>query len=99
MAAGVVTTWAMASNAESQYEGLGPGLSQDKYDAPYNAWSNAAVMNYVFYSIFGAAYVWNVLDAATHFHPANETLGQTLPKIRVTLLSDGIKADYNVFSF
>jgi len=73
--AGVVGTYFWATQAESNYSGLGAGHSQSDFEGAYSNWENASTANHVCYVLFGLAYAYNLFDATTSFKSAT---GMTL---------------------
>lgn len=80
--AGVAVTYVVGSSAQQEYLNAGPGSDFDK---PYGTWEAMASLNHAFYLGFGAAYLYNVIDAAAHAgHGSGPTAWQDRSPIQVT---------------
>jgi tetratricopeptide (TPR) repeat protein len=88
---GTVVTYVIGNAAEQTYLGLGPGLSQDQYDTPYNTWDSMANMNHIFYITFGLVYTYNLIDAYWNAKPAvhHTAMLEYEPPVQLSLLPEG----------
>jgi tetratricopeptide (TPR) repeat protein len=96
---GVITTYYMSAGAQSEYMALGPNLSQDKYDSALNSWGTMSTLNYVFYSLFGAVYVFCVYDAAQAPRSAVQARRMESPDAQIVLLEGGLGTKFKLLSF
>jgi hypothetical protein len=95
--AGVVGTYVAASDAQREYENLGAGLPQEKFDASYGNWESLAGWNYAFFTIFSVSYLYNIYDAATG-KKAGKSVTAT-PRLELLLADYGPVAKYDLLNF
>lgn len=93
--AGTAATYVIGSNAQQDYLN-----AKTDFDAPYATWESMAALNHTLYVLFGAAYIYAVLDAGMNArHPdAGARLDAGLP-VQLGLAPGGFQLKARILEF